>query len=130
MIDKHYYKWDEEEQICIGYIRHGECKQCGACCRAHIACLTPNELTLWKGIWCEVALGNERIFFKTTEIVLESDHCKGLDKDNLCEDHGENKAFCAEWPFNPTDLEHFPDCGYSFEEDGKWTYEEIEEKTE
>lgn len=137
MTDKHYYKWDEEEQICTGYIRHGECKQCGACCRAHIVYRVAGEVAMQDrknggsrttgiGIWSEISSGDERTFFETIK-VGEGKGCSRLGKNNVCKEYKERRVICTEWPFNPSDLEHFPNCGYSFEEDGKWTYEEIKE---
>lgn len=139
MTDRHYYKWDEEKQVCTGYIRRGECKQCGACCRAHIVYRVAGEVAMQDrrnggdckingiGIWSEVSTEDERTFFETREI-SEGKGCVQLEEKNICKEYKERRVVCAEWPFNPADLEHFPDCGYSFEENGEWTYEEIEEK--
>ncbi len=141
MSDRTYYEWDEKKKICYGYVRSGKCKNCGDCCNAHIVYRVAGEDSMQDrrnggsaktpglGIWSEVNKEDDRIYFSTIKIEINTDKpCSLLGEDNLCKVHDEKKAMCAEWPFNPSDLEFFPNCGYSFEEAGEWTYEEIGEK--
>lgn len=144
MSEKYYYKWDEKKEICTGYIRVGECKKCGVFCHSHIVYRVAGEVAMQDrknggikitdgiGIWAEINSEDERTFFETQKIVIDAHKkglkdypCRQLTDDNLCIKYDNRKPICTEWPFDPSDLDYFPNCGYSFEESRKWTYEEI-----
>lgn len=142
---RRYYEWDDEKKIVIEYRRVGECKKCGVCCMKQICYRISGEFAMQKGgkpferfprnigMWSEINTGEERLYFNTIDIIDDTANvCTSLDENGLCKDHNKKsrKIICKEWPYSPKDLEHFPNCGYSFEKIGEWTYDEIGEKAE
>ena len=126
---RRYLEWDCVADTVIEYERHGECKQCGACCRAHIQWEQSNRFaTLSKaggrdmgamsGIWQEVYCGRWRHFFQMLRIRPEQHTCHMLTDEGLCEGHDDvdRQWICKEWPFSPRQVMAFPGCGYSFTE--------------
>jgi len=126
--------WTVEKGELVRYRRTGQCKQCGQCCyqkritfsMAVGAATTTGEGTSqedkdwssregWsifyaQGIWW---------YFIVQEIAYDAEkRCPKLSEELLCEewmDPVEFRPICRYWPFHPSDLEMFPDCGFSFE---------------
>lgn len=56
-------------------------------------------------------------YFKVTAIEDEKFRCEALDERDQCKlwDTDRFKPICRYWPFHPSNLEKFPQCGFSFE---------------
>jgi len=87
------------------------------------------HLTNGEGIWQEVKIGRWRHFFRLIKINLDELGCNDCDDDTgLCGIYGNDirSWICNEWPFSPRCIVPFPECGYSFEEIGRWNISETE----
>ena len=113
--------------------RLGECKKCGECCggkrigyRCQVGLTTREVLNEeeeegdWSNYegWSAFYAQGVWWYFLVTDISEEDGKiCEGLDVDKTCKDWYDEKDFkpiCRYWPWNPKDLEQFPECGFSF----------------
>jgi hypothetical protein len=127
-----YREWDYDRMVVTAYRRSGKCKKCGACCRAHVSfgyMMPPRagdprkggNTTDAVGVWQELDAGRWRYFYRIT-VNLEENVCGGLQEDGCCADHEDpdRSMLCQIWPLTPADISKFPNCGWSFEEVGRW----------
>lgn len=57
-------------------------------------------------------------YFKATSMGDKEYRCEALDENNRCTlwmDIDRFKPVCRYWPFHPSNLERFPQCGFTFE---------------
>jgi len=123
--------WAVEEGKLVKYRRTGKCNQCGACCRDyHIGFqmevgFVSNKNYEKQEDWSEregwsmfVAQGTWW-YFKIFEVTPADKewHCRALTEDNKCSEWKTEKfrPICRYWPMHPSNLKHFPECGFSFE---------------
>lgn len=129
-----YREWDYNSMRVTEYKRSGECKACGACCRAHVSFshTTPpragdpykgGSTTYGKGVWQEVDMGRWSYFYEIT-VDSEEKVCGCLSDKNLCNYHEDpdRSMICRVWPIGPTCIAQFPLCGWSFECIGQWEF--------
>ena len=116
----------------VAYERTGQCNHCGKCCYKHIEfqitsqTFDPNyepsadgdadwsehegfSILLAHGLWW---------YFKVNYVKDRDTACPMLRNGNECGEWMDAKRFrpiCRYWPFNPHDLEQFPECGFAFE---------------
>jgi len=115
----------------ISYRRIGSCNMCGECCRAELirgqfasALVRGDEVrnvdadsddwSEWEGWsthrryglwwWWRCATENREV---TCEAFVDG-KCESWNSDEF-------PAICRDWPVHPSNLEHFPDCGFEFE---------------
>lgn len=123
--------WIVENGVLVRYRREGECNQCGECCRGYRItytvsvsfghddddCGTDDTWKEWEGYSVFYAQGIWW-FLKTLKIEYEEGvECPLLTHQGLCSEWKDPKDFkpiCRYWPYHPADLEHFPECGFSF----------------
>lgn len=126
----------------VHYVRTGECNRCGDCCgikntitynvEVHFGESAPDETKDWKeedwSAWEGYTLFYAQKlwwYFKVTEVSQKEDPqpCGQQDQDTqLCEqwdDVDKFPAICRYWPFRQSDLEQFPNCGYTFTKEKK-----------
>ena len=126
--------WIVEDGKLVEYERLGKCKQCGQCCCSNTIMFqigSYTEGTLDKsteadeGDWSDyegfTVLRSQRLLWYMSATVKKG---KGP-----CEDFEDGRctiwmqddfpAICRYWPVHPNNLEHFPDCGFSFKEVGR-----------
>jgi len=141
MTVRRYLKWDYDAQAVTEYRRHGQCNNCGQCCRAHIQyeLAGPHATedrrsaqvgtgTSESGVWHEVSEGEHRWMIGNAIVSQQGKHqCPLLDGDTLlCTKHEEKDpesnelALCALWPMGPEHVESFDECSYEFEEIASW----------
>ena len=123
-----------EEGKLVEYERLGECNQCGECCGGKNTITYQVQVQFghhgtedtydpfkedwskWEGftlLWAQ----NLWWYFKATDYSNDPDPCEWKDPETkLClgwktEDW---PAVCRYWPFRPSDLELFPNCGFDF----------------
>lgn len=126
--------WIVEDGVLVEYRRSGECKRCGQCCCGVTINYTEGmqfvssekgeekqqdlEWSEYEGYSVFRAQGLWW-YFRTNSIEENAeDRCEALSAEGQCEDWGDPERFkpiCRYWPYHPKDLEHFPDCGFSFE---------------
>jgi len=138
-----YYDWDYVNGVCIQYRRTGECRKCGKCCLSsvHYGAVKPyragnmrngGPATDGGGLWHEIHIGRRGYFFKLGSVAALANNepkCGGFDElSGLCleHEHPGRGRICTLWPFSPKCLEHFPGCGYSFEEIDRWNMDDLE----
>ena len=125
-----YIDWDYENEIAIRYERLGECNQCGDCClkTIHLRMVDGDKWTHGgsttdgEGRWSEIET-EKRDFVKFFTNGDEPSLCLKL-INNLCSVNGDKPWCCAVWPTAPADIETFPNCSYSFNEVGRWKFDE------
>lgn len=132
---RRYLEWDYSHDQVIEYRKLGECHKCGQCCHAFISFMVLGSIgknkrnggitTDSKGLWHEVDKGHWRHFFKMVETRLDDRICPSLGEDQLCRDYDRRHAICEEWPFGPSNLTSFPDCGFRFELIRQWRISEL-----
>lgn len=124
--------WTVENGELVAYERTGECRRCGACCYKHRITYTlevdfasdPDEQESEEDFdWsCREGYSMFRAqgaWWYIKIIAMGEPHrCPYLTKDNKCsmwQDPEEFRPICRYWPFHPTNLEKFPECGFKFE---------------
>jgi len=134
-----YYEWDYDTKTVTEYARRGQCNKCGECCRwaVHYIGVKPYRArslrngssgTTGEGVWQEIDCGRWSYYFSIAN-VEPGGECWNFDAAaNLCKVHADagRGKICTLWPFSPRCLEHFPQCGYSFEILGTWPLEETQ----
>lgn len=134
--------WTVENGELVKLERSGKCNQCGKCCRdfkirftMEVGGVTQDhgaEEDIQEGDWSKregwsmfLAQGTWWYFgnFSIDE-EPEFHGCPALKDGNVCTNwQAEDfRPICRYWPFLPSNLEHFPDCGFSFQ-----VVEEVEE---
>lgn len=113
------------------WARKGHCTQCGECCKLHWllsyrigGCknappspegvprsgwgTTPIVAEDWEGYWR---------YWQKADVESEHVPCGSYDDSGICvfHDDPEREEICRKWPVMPSDLDHFPDCTFSFE---------------
>lgn len=117
-----YIEWDYDDMLAYEYERHGECNQCGDCCKSTITLKNGNGGTTEKGIWSEIDNG-ERIFFRPFKFELDKKTCQYY-QNQQCSAYNNRKDICAIWPLSPRDVIMMPTCSYWFDEIDQWKIEE------
>jgi Fe-S-cluster containining protein len=120
----------------VHYVRSGECNRCGACCGARSTIRYTVEVQVgsdedaesgdsWQAAdWS--AWGGYTLFWaqglwwyvKVLSVEDDPNPCRAQDtQTGLCTlwNTDEFPAICRYWPFRSSDLDSFPQCGFSFE---------------
>jgi Fe-S-cluster containining protein len=130
-----YPNGDQEEGFEL-WVRKGQCIQCGKCCELHwrlnyigrgargedappvgskgsekdpSKILNPMAVENWEGYWR---------FWQRWDHETEHVPCAAYDEETgICVHHNdpERPEICRKWPVMPSDIEAFPECGFSFE---------------
>jgi hypothetical protein len=126
--------WTIENGEPVLYVREGQCNQCGECCCNHkitysmavgladqdAGNLDPSKSSWdeWEGYSVFFAQG---IWWYIKIISIEDDEgdvCPAFDEETgLCTDWQDPEMFrpiCRYWPFHPSNIERFRNCGFSF----------------
>lgn len=120
--------WDFERGQAIAYERHGECKQCGACCRGSVIIESNGRdpirgHVVHSGVWYELPSDEKgRLYYRVKEVDHDGKVCNCLTEDKLCgsRDNGAYAPICQHWSVSPDHQLIFPTCGYSFVEVERW----------
>lgn len=118
----------------ITYIRHGECKECGECCRCLITGKVPtlgfsckaddsietNDQTDWTEYEGYSITSAQGLWWYWPPLSIKREErrdCKMLRDGKICEDWQSEDwpALCRYFPLRPEDIAAFPECGFSFE---------------
>lgn len=128
--------WSVEDGGLIKYERSGECNRCGDCCghkgqisfqmkfafddsddKDKVEDKDESDWSEYEG-WSILYAQGIFWWFKITNIGGEGG-CHYYDSDKrLCTTWMSDRYFkpiCRYWPFHPSNLEQFPNCGFSFE---------------
>jgi Fe-S-cluster containining protein len=130
------YHWDYDQKLVIQYLRQGQCSKCGSCCKGYLPVSVVNRYdpdnplrggksTTGKGIWIEVNHNGQRVFFKTGIFQPREKVCNHLNENNECASYFQRPLFCQEFPLSPDNIMAFPECTYSFEKVGEWTFHQL-----
>lgn len=133
-ISQPIYHWDYDQGILTRYIRVGECVKCGNCCRGFLkiyvaACYDPQvpqqggKATTGRGTWIEINHNEQRVFFRLGGFQNCDRKCASLIEDNTCGKYTRRPLFCQVFPVSPENIATFPDCTYSFQKAGEWTFD-------
>ena len=125
--------WIVEDGELVKYERSGSCKQCGKCCRDtritfqfKVGAIVQEHSTEedireedWSKLegWSMFLAQGTWWYFGRFEICDEAGRkCPALEGDNLCTNWMEEdfRPICRYWPFGPSNIEYFPECGFSF----------------
>lgn len=121
-----YIEWNYDEMLAIEYERHGECNQCGECCKAKITFKGKRcggDGTDEIGAWSEINDENEnRLFFKPFKFELDEYTCPKY-KNYKCSIYDNREEICITWPLSPRDVIMMPSCSYWFDEIDQWKIE-------
>jgi len=130
------YHWDYDQGLVTRYIRLGQCTSCGDCCRGflkiYVAALYDPEIpqqggkaTTGQGTWIEISQNGQRVFFRLGGFQNCKRKCAHLCEDNLCAKYTRRPLFCQVFPISPQNIDTFPECTYSFQKTGEWTFEQL-----
>jgi Fe-S-cluster containining protein len=130
------YQWDYDQEIVTRYIRIGQCTKCGACCRGflkiYVASRYDPEIpqqggkdTTGEGIWMEVNQNGRRVFFKLGKFQKLEKKCSHLSENNECASYTKRPLFCQVFPLAPQNIVTFPECTYTFQKTGEWTFKQL-----
>jgi len=131
-----------EDGKLVEYERSGRCNGCGECCgvkntityQVQVAFDSKGEervgepwedWSAWEGytiLWAQGLWW----YFKVTKVEDIPSPCRKQDQETgRCSiwKTDEWPAICRYWPFKPSDLEPFPECGFSFKRDSQQTKE-------
>jgi hypothetical protein len=129
--------WSVEDGELVGYERSGECIRCGECCgvkntlhyKMRVTSLgseesdankekNPVDWSKWGG-WSIFKAHGVWWWFKIVRIEEAPQVCQSYDPDGctctVWMDEEIFKPICRYWPFHPSNLEYFPQCGFRFE---------------
>ena len=124
--------WTIENGELVQYERTGACTRCGQCCCTHTIryemkmsfCFDKYDIGYDAYDWSEYegwsVFQSQGIwwFFKVTSIEDIPSRCPSLVGVNKCSEWQNMDTFrpiCRYWPFHPSNLEKFPECGFRFE---------------
>lgn len=129
-----FNEYDYDNRIVKQYRRTGICNHCGACCTRTIYVGIENKYVLPKAYthnrWVKTEderLPNMLMQFHTTDV--EQKPCQLLININggkICSAHNANKFdACTIFPMLPEHIQSLPECSYTFELIGEYSFEEI-----
>ncbi len=133
-----FLEWNYNTQTLIKHRRSGECKRCGACCKARIAFRVDSNApevrnggqgTDERDMWFEVDEQNPRRLFGSF-VVSDGTPCGSLAGDGSCSKYDERDSICKDWPFHQSLVDAFSGCGYSFEEIISYPFSELEQSND
>lgn len=115
--------WIVEDGALVEYERLGECRRCGQCCCGslitfRLAAFTGDDVDEFD--WSDnegfsVLEAQGLIWYMKADVDGEARTCAALEE-GACTIWMQDDfpAVCRYWPVHPANLEHFPDCGFSF----------------
>ena len=118
--------WIVKDGKLVAYERQGECRRCGQCCcgrriTCKIAAFSSSD-NIDEYDWSDnegfsIFEAQGLIWYMKAKVWEENRICASSKKD-ICVIWMQDDfpAICRYWPVHPNDLEHFPDCGFSFRE--------------
>jgi len=118
--------WVVEDGRLAEYSRRGSCNKCGLCCcknkikvrmRAHIGgddSDNTDDYSDWEGWSCHEDRGVEWWWKLDVTNEMLDKKCESL-TENRCERWNDDiPVVCQYFPMQPSDIEKFPECGFSF----------------